>query len=82
MQFEWDPEKDQENQAKHRVSFDEASTVFGDPLAEATHGRTTCGQSTISVAAYEASTTSGPSKARTLCCWNPMSRKCFVIPQR
>jgi uncharacterized DUF497 family protein len=33
MQFEWDPEKDQENQAKHRVSFDEASTVFGDPLA-------------------------------------------------
>jgi uncharacterized DUF497 family protein len=32
MQFEWDPEKDQENQAKHRVSFDDASTVFGDPL--------------------------------------------------
>ena len=33
MQFEWDPEKDQQNQANHRVSFDEASTVFGDPLA-------------------------------------------------
>ena len=33
MQFEWDPEKDQQNQSKHGVSFDEASTVFGDPLA-------------------------------------------------
>lgn len=33
MQFEWDPDKDRENQAKHGVSFDEASTVFGDPLA-------------------------------------------------
>jgi uncharacterized protein len=33
MQFEWDREKDHQNQAKHGVSFDEASTVFGDPLA-------------------------------------------------
>jgi uncharacterized protein len=33
MQFEWDPEKDLQNQAKHGVSFDEASTVFGDSLA-------------------------------------------------
>ena len=33
MQFEWDPEKDQQSQAKHGVSFDEASTVFGDPFA-------------------------------------------------
>ena len=33
MQFEWDPEKDQQNQAKHGVSFDEASSVFGDPFA-------------------------------------------------
>ncbi len=33
MQFEWDPEKDQQNQTTHGVSFDEASTVFGDPLA-------------------------------------------------
>ena len=31
--FEWDPEKDQHNQVKHGVSFDEASTVFGDPFA-------------------------------------------------
>ena len=33
MQFEWDPAKAARNFAKHRVSFDEASTVFGDPLA-------------------------------------------------
>ena len=33
MQFEWDPDKDQQNQAKHGVSFDEASSVFGDPFA-------------------------------------------------
>ena len=33
MQFEWDPEKDQENQDKHGVSFDEASTAFGDMFA-------------------------------------------------
>jgi uncharacterized DUF497 family protein len=33
MEFEWDPEKGEQNQAKHDVSFDEAATVFGDPLA-------------------------------------------------
>jgi uncharacterized protein len=33
MDFEWDPAKDAENQRKHGVAFDEASTVFGDPLA-------------------------------------------------
>ena len=33
MEFEWDPEKDQQNQGKHGISFDEASTVFGDPFA-------------------------------------------------
>ncbi len=33
MQFEWDAKKAAENLAKHGVSFDEASTVFGDPLA-------------------------------------------------
>ena len=33
MQFEWDPAKALRNLAKHGVSFDEASTVFGDPLA-------------------------------------------------
>ncbi len=31
--FEWDAEKAANNQRKHGVSFDEAVTVFGDPLA-------------------------------------------------
>jgi hypothetical protein len=31
--FDWDPEKAESNLRKHGVSFDEASTVFGDPLA-------------------------------------------------
>jgi uncharacterized protein len=31
--FEWDPAKAATNLAKHGVSFAEASTVFGDPLA-------------------------------------------------
>ena len=33
MEFEWEAEKDQQNQVKHGVSFEEASTVFGDPFA-------------------------------------------------
>lgn len=31
--FEWDPAKASSNQRKHRVSFEEASTAFGDPLS-------------------------------------------------
>ncbi len=30
--FEWDTEKDQRNIEKHKVSFEEAKTVFGDPF--------------------------------------------------
>lgn len=30
--FEWDLEKARANARKHGVTFDEASTVFGDPL--------------------------------------------------
>jgi hypothetical protein len=33
MQFEWDREKASANLRKHRVSFDEAATIFYDPLA-------------------------------------------------
>jgi uncharacterized DUF497 family protein len=33
VQFEWDPEKARFNLAEHGVLFDEAATVFGDPLA-------------------------------------------------
>lgn len=31
--FEWDNRKATENQIKHGISFDEASTAFGDPLS-------------------------------------------------
>ena len=33
MRFEWDPKKAATNLKKHGVSFQEAATVFGDPLA-------------------------------------------------
>ena len=33
MEFEWDPNKATSNLTKHDISFHEASTVFGDPLA-------------------------------------------------
>jgi len=33
MQFEWDRTKAEQNLKGHRVSFDEAVTVFYDPLA-------------------------------------------------
>jgi uncharacterized DUF497 family protein len=32
LEFEWDPRKAAGNLVKHRVSFEEAATVFGDPL--------------------------------------------------
>lgn len=33
LEFEWDLPKADENARKHGVTFDEASTVFGDPLS-------------------------------------------------
>lgn len=33
MRFEWDPKKAVANAPKHGVTFQEAATVFGDPLA-------------------------------------------------
>jgi uncharacterized DUF497 family protein len=33
FEFDWDPAKAAKNLAKHRVSFEEAMTVFLDPLA-------------------------------------------------
>lgn len=30
--FEWDAKKARENRRKHRIGFEEAKTVFGDPL--------------------------------------------------
>jgi uncharacterized DUF497 family protein len=31
--FEWSPEKAAENWAKHGITFDEGTEVFGDPLS-------------------------------------------------
>ncbi|MBF8251497.1 MAG: hypothetical protein HW382_1125 [Deltaproteobacteria bacterium] len=33
MEFEWDPKKSAANERKHDITFQEASTVFGDRLA-------------------------------------------------
>ena len=33
MRFEWDRGKAKSNLSKHGVSFEEAATVFGDPLS-------------------------------------------------
>jgi hypothetical protein len=33
VRFEWDRRKAESDARKHGVTFDEASTVFGDPLA-------------------------------------------------
>ncbi len=33
MEFAWDKAEDRANQRKHGVSFEEATTVFGDSLA-------------------------------------------------
>lgn len=35
LEFEWDPAKAAANSRKHDVTFAEASSVFGDPLASA-----------------------------------------------
>lgn len=31
--FEWNPNKAEKNIRKHKISFDEAATVFSDPLS-------------------------------------------------
>jgi uncharacterized protein len=36
LTFEWDPRKAVQNSRKHKVSFEEASTVFADPLSATT----------------------------------------------
>ena len=33
LEFEWDPGKAESNVSKHRVTFEEAATVLGDPLS-------------------------------------------------
>jgi uncharacterized DUF497 family protein len=33
LEFEWDEDKASTNEKKHGVTFDEAASVFADPLA-------------------------------------------------
>jgi uncharacterized protein len=33
LEFEWDEDKAASNQKKHQIAFEEAATVFADPLA-------------------------------------------------
>jgi uncharacterized protein len=33
MNYEWDPKKAEINRHKHKIAFDEAATVFLDPMA-------------------------------------------------
>jgi uncharacterized protein len=33
LEFEWDEDKASSNEKKHRVTFEEAASVFADPLA-------------------------------------------------
>ena len=37
VQFEWDENKNESNKKKHKVSFEEAKTVFYDPAALLIH---------------------------------------------
>lgn len=37
LRFEWDEEKAKANLKKHRVGFDEATTVFNDPFSVTIH---------------------------------------------
>jgi len=37
MRFEWNAIKAEENKRKHRVSFEEACTIFADPLILTLH---------------------------------------------
>ena len=39
MRFEYDPRKDERNQEKHHVSFDEASIIWRDPDLLVLHAR-------------------------------------------
>lgn len=37
LSFEWDMDKAESNEQKHGIGFDEASTVFADPLSLTIH---------------------------------------------
>jgi uncharacterized DUF497 family protein len=44
MEFEWDERKNQINQNKHRLSFEEAAEIFRYPMYEMVDNRTDYGE--------------------------------------
>ena len=39
MRFEWDPAKNEANQRKHKVSFEEAAEIWDDPNLMVVHAK-------------------------------------------
>ncbi len=64
MRFDWDPAKAAKNVANHAVSFEEAQSVFGDPLA------TTIGDPDHSVGEERFLTTGFSRQQRLLIVWH------------
>jgi len=44
MDFEWDPEKDERNFAKHGIRFNEARLIFDGPVLTSTDNRADYGE--------------------------------------
>jgi uncharacterized protein len=64
VRFEWDADKADSNLTKHGVSFDEACSVFGDPLA------TTVSDAKHSVGEERFLTTGMSSQQRVVIVWH------------
>jgi uncharacterized DUF497 family protein len=71
LAFEWDPRKAAANRRKHGVSFEEAATIFDDPvvllLAELEHGEPRIVAIGASDKIESATSSTGPSRSS---CWS------------
>lgn len=76
--FEWDQQKARSNLRKHKVSFVEAASVFGDPLAQifADDDHSTAEQRDI-IAGHSA-----PNKLLLVCFLEPMENRIRIISAR
>jgi len=52
--FEWDAAKARSNFKKHGITFEEATTIFGDPRAITIESQRPSGESVSSLLAYQA----------------------------
>jgi hypothetical protein len=71
LEFEWDEDKAASNQKKHRVTFEEAATVFADPLAVIFDDEVTLRRSSVK--------SSSAIRPRITSCWSvlPSVRELF-----